>query len=145
MNGGRIILLAVIAIVGSAGTATSQTKHFTFSIPVEVEGLLPDVFVFAYCQVYTNSTRTTLIGHGNGDGEEPIDSDGNFSGTVVVSFDAIPGKDPAAGTYYRCILRGGTGSGNQCLLMGDPDDVGGADCESKPGTELVNTLEGPIP
>jgi hypothetical protein len=145
MNGGRIILLAVIAIVGSAGTATSQTKHFTFHIPVEVEALLPGVFVSASCEVFpANSTMpANRIGHGWAYAP-PIDSEGNVSGTVVVSFDAYPGKDPAAGTHYRCILQGGTESGNQCHLMGDPG-WGGADCENKPGTELVNTLEGPIP
>jgi hypothetical protein len=109
----RLTAIYTVLLIGACFTLHAQNSgpstqrfDFTFNIPVELHKIHPDIShfcvalrVFPYDPVsYPNSQI------GNGASQYVELSNGEFTGTVQVQFNANPGIDPATAVYYRAEL-----------------------------------------
>lgn len=108
------ILLSITALgsilwVHSAPALGARAWHFRLSVPVHIERIpnsIPRGILNLVCGVGTTTPGENI-------GFSPVipiylDEGGNYRGTINVSFDAHPGKDPALANHYTCGLRYGT-------------------------------------
>lgn len=102
-------IIAVVALASLAATRLSAAD-FTFNVPVNISNLHPGVDeVRIQCAVtkgYDFGTgplrpHPDLIAWGHKSLGKPVSG---YSGTVAVTIDSLPGKDPAEGKMYKCKL-----------------------------------------
>ncbi len=135
-------LVVCAALLAAPGWAWGQAKHFTLTVPVEVHSLLSGIQrVNVDCSVATTEGMTDIVGLGGA--YKDIDtSTGNFTGNVVVAFDAQPGKDPASATFYKCWLT--LYAGPTATMQPSAGAMSPA-FRPKPGTSFVPEVTGPVP
>jgi hypothetical protein len=97
-----IFFVISAATFGSVGTA--QAEDFTFTVPVRLSNMLPEVReAKVICNVYAVTTRGDRdVGRGNQ--AFSIPDSGNFSENVVVRVSADEGHDPSTAVRYACEL-----------------------------------------
>ena len=124
------ILLSITALgsipwVHSAPVLGAEAKHFRLSVPVHIERIpntIPRGSLNLSCGVGTTTPGET----GENIGFSPVipiylDRGGNYRGTINVSFNAHPGKDPALANHYTCAIRYGT---YDITWLSDPHSTG---------------------
>lgn len=85
--------------------AAPARPQFTFRVPVRVSAIHPEVTrVVVRCYVYESSPAGGPMARTQWDGVVPVDSAGNFNGTVVVSGSLPPDADPNRAQSYVCNL-----------------------------------------
>jgi hypothetical protein len=134
MTPARRTLAALAGLLALAGAQSARAEDFSISVPVRVTNLLPTVTMGVVACVAgpqsvaaaarPNPHAADRIGSGAETFRVDRESRG-FVGTVVVSFDADPGKDVVAATHYKCWLQLGTG----------PDGRGGMGAPRSEATE----------
>ncbi|HUO51445.1 MAG TPA: hypothetical protein VMT93_02920 [Gemmatimonadaceae bacterium] len=92
---------AAFAAAAFARPAAAQAKDFTITVPVNVSGLPSNITEMGI--------SCTIMPEDYGDGRNAIAGgvqrfpvSGSYSGTVTISMNALPGKDPALARWYSC-------------------------------------------
>lgn len=113
--------------------------HFTFTVPVRLSNLLPEVTgVLVFCLALNE--RAQEIGRGQTD--VPFDSaTGSSSQNVIVRVNANPGQDPSAARRYNCHLYVHTPQGGFPAGPNHPGSGG----RPAPGTRVEPFAGGDIP
>ena len=77
--------------------------HFTFRVPVQLHNLSPDINQLKIrCHTFSGNDATKPDKR-IGEGKTIVNlTTQQFSGTVVVAFNAMQGKEPENGDYYHC-------------------------------------------
>ncbi len=146
MIGRRIVLLTGAAIL--AGVADATAQHFTFRVPVQLHSVLVATTAAGPKAPKVGCIVWDQGGAYVGEGKQavPVDANGEYTGTVVVSFDAFAGKDPATATGWTCFLWRHdplVASNDQYIASGDTCQS--PECMSKTGAPQVLSVQGTIP
>ena len=92
------IVLAVVALTTPAG---AQGHDFTVTIPVTVSGLPANITQMGFeCYVYPEDYTNPANQIANGGVRISVSR--SYSGNAVITFNAMPGKDPSLARWYRC-------------------------------------------
>jgi hypothetical protein len=140
----RSIAPALIAFALCAVTGTALAADFTFNVPLNLQNVHPDVrTATVFCRVFKvrggYAAENIIAKSDRADIRIPIDSDGNYRGTLSVSAETESGKNPADGRYYECDL-----AFNSFTLQSD-SRARGAPYESRTGTTRTVRVHGDIP
>lgn len=99
---------ACVILAGDApgGVAKADGEQFTFTVPVRLTRVDPSVNRGrVLCKVYSGPGRTAADVVGRGwNPEFDIPANGEYSGEVVVRFNADQGKDPSSAREYVCSI-----------------------------------------
>ena len=133
------------ALVFTLIALPAGAADFNLTVPVRLNNIHREVAeLFVKCYVSRVATAgSTIISAENLIGRaEPVSvaipSSGDYSGTVRVSFDALPGKNPADAVYYLCYLDTGTGTVRAAVGLKNPRYIPG------PGASNNTIADGPI-
>lgn len=136
-------LLATLVLFAAAHVAAGA--DFTFNVPINIQNAHPDVRqATVMCRVfkvrgnYTAENEVADSRHETGL-TIPLDSNGNYRGTLTVPVTTQPGKNTADGRYYECDL-----VFNGHSLQNDAGATGAA-YESRPGSTRTVRINGEIP
>jgi hypothetical protein len=133
-------MLSAMVILGSFQTAWGE--DFTFTVPVRVSNLVPEVNkVIVSCSVGTADGYTAAQYIGAVAVLITPDASGSYSGNLELKFNADTGKDRAAATHYRCVLRLDVGGTN----MAPAADASSTAARPKPGTTFTSIVSGTLP
>lgn len=119
----------------TVATTAVNAEDFVFNVPLRYANL--DARIAGRqvnCNVYSDAARTDLVA-GTGSGRATVDSNGNYTGTLRIAFDARPGRNAADGRYYRC-----SGGFFYTSPTTDPSVL-----NRRPGTPFVDRVDGEIP
>ncbi len=145
----KLILLFALFMIGGFGSSNlSKAEDFNFTVPVQANNLLPEVYrIGAQCGARSEGMSPSVSGGDIGRSEfvtVSVPDTGNVSANINVKFNALAGKDPNDAVKYICYLRlvanlesGGTSSTivpNENYLFAQP----------KPGTVFVGQVSGDI-
>lgn len=136
----RIIAVAALASLA----ATLSAADFTFNVPVKISNLHPNADeVRIQCTVskstdFSGSPGTDQIAWGQKSLGKPI---GGYSGTVVVSINALPGRDPAEGNHYKCRILVVKSNLTNEPVFNAPETY----YKAKSGTPLKTSVTGSVP
>jgi len=95
------LCLAAAAVAALASPARAQTSDFTITVPVNVSGLpsnVTEMMIDCYVMPADLSNMTNEIAHG----VRRFTVSGAYHSNVVISFNALPGKDPNLARFYSC-------------------------------------------
>jgi hypothetical protein len=137
-----IVGFTLVALLGVATTA--QASDFTFNVPLNLQNLHTEVrSAYVDCRVFKTRgdyTAASVIGGGGRYKTDiPVDSNGNYRGTLTVGFDADSGKNASDARYYECDLN--INGGNLTSYTTDR----GAATVSRPGTTRSVRVTGEVP
>jgi len=151
----KLILLFTLLMIGGIGTGKfSHAEDFNFSVPVQVNNLLPEVSAIGVkCGARSEGLAPNITGGDIGESTlfsstttdtVPVPDSGNMSTSINVKFNARNGKDPNDAKKYVCYLwviaqtdsgsRVSTRASNNNYLFSQP----------KPGTTFVGQVSGDI-
>jgi hypothetical protein len=100
MKIGAFVSLAALAI--AYVPAHAQTKDFTITVPVSVSALpsnISEMGISCYVMPEDYGDASHQLAYGG----QRFRVSGSYSGNVVISFNAAPGKDPSLARWYRCV------------------------------------------
>ncbi|HKK05965.1 MAG TPA: hypothetical protein VKA50_08970 [Gammaproteobacteria bacterium] len=134
----------VIALGGAVVMALSAwpawaEQTVTLNVPVKLSNLYSDVKTFSVgCKIQKSQSVAGALSYGRVD--LPV-SNGGYNGTVHVKV-SVPDSYVAQAKYWSCTLYlFHAGAGNGCK----PEvNAAAPACKAKPGTQLVNHIEGPL-
>jgi hypothetical protein len=118
--GGSLLLtlLAAVVVCGMFPASRAFAQPFTFTVPVKVSNLLPEVTaVEVQCLVYLNKVEGVDWSSNVGTGSKslPVDAaTGNLSSTFQVGVNLKPGLSPADAKWYVCYMNLVTPAGKGC-------------------------------
>ena len=144
-------LAMLLTLVGARG---AWAEDFAINVPVRVSNLLPAVTMgVVACVVGPQAIAAAAraFGHAGdriGSGAETFRVDREsrgFAGTVVVSFDADPGKDVAAATHYKCWLQLGTGLDGRGGMGAPRSEATEPHLLPRPNTPATLVITGELP
>lgn len=101
--------LLVCALLANTLIVLAQ-EHFTFVVPVELH-LIPEELSVFVVSAHVKDQMATPEGYERGsligDGYTTVvmPANGEYSGNVIVKFNAREGKDPAAAVYWKVSMR----------------------------------------
>ena len=94
-------LLAAASLLACPSGALAQTPQFTFTVPVDLKNLPPEIDSYSVsCEIEDGSAR--ILGGGSKNGTI---AGGSFRGDVVVTINVAAPKDPSTAQAYGCVLR----------------------------------------
>jgi hypothetical protein len=128
----RVVGFAFVVLLGA--TTAAHASDFRFNVPVNLQNMHTDARTAAVECLVSPAGGGTAIARSNS--TIPLDSNGNYRGTIVVDANAAPGANPSAARRYTCTL-----IVNDTYVF----DRGGAAFESRPGSTRTVTVQGDIP
>ena len=134
MRNKLILLFALLMIGGIRSSKFTNAEDFNFTVPVQVNNLLPEVSVIEVkCRVFSEGWNLSI-----GDdysSRVPVPDSGNLSTSVNVKFNARPDRDPNDAKEYVCNLKVDEKNvPNNDYIIAQP----------KPGTAVVGEVTGDI-
>jgi len=154
MRNKLIVFFTLITTIGIACTNVSHAEDFNFTVPVQVNNLLPEVSAIGVkCGARSEALSPNIIGGDIGQSTlysssttdtVPVPDSGNLSTTVNVKFNAKNGKDPNDAKKYVCYLWviARTVSGSNVSTKVPSNNY--LFSQPKPGTEFVGQVSGDI-
>ncbi len=140
-----LIVLFALFMIGGVGTSKiSKAEDFNFTVPVQLYNITSEVSALIVdCGTNRDQNFSEAIGHGLT--SIPMPDNGNYSGNVVVRFNAKSGKDPNDATFYHCYLRFEIQleSGAIAYAPVGPNSTENA-AQPKPGSVFVGEVSGNI-
>lgn len=115
-------LITGICFLACTATVKAQPKNFTIKVPVELHAIPADLDHFdVAAEVYDRAPasggyRGNRIGYGNSD--EYVITNGEFTDTIVIAFDAQTHQDPAKAVYWYIWIMLRKGRSMEAYYMG---------------------------
>jgi len=135
--------------IGIACTNVSHAEDFNFTVPVQMQNLLPEVYeIKVVCDARSEDQSLLALSGDVGEGRRtvPVPDSGSVSTNVVVRFNARSTSDPFDASKYKCelwlMIRADLASGIRGSIP-RPDGLPAA--QPKSGTPLTYEVTGTIP
>jgi len=140
----RFASFLIMTMVAAVWAAPVYPAQFNLTVPVRLYSLYQGVSrAKVLCEVLTSSQER--VGWAEKWSTGNANAAGNLSENILISFDALPGKNPRDAVSYKCSLYILLG-----WIQGQPwqqpsQDTSSPYSKAKPGTEFRIVVSGPIP